>query len=115
MKTKSIARLLTACWLIAFIHPAAAELITAAENVELKWVVPAERIPDALKSLGLKEKDAKEERVVFFDTSSLGLHQGKQPIALRARQKDGKKVESTAKWTLSDAAAKDVTVTKGKL
>jgi hypothetical protein len=85
-----------ACNIIVFLI--VGQLIAAAGNVEIKFVVKETQVEKAIGALGLDRASAEKRTVYFFDTKDLSLfrHAGTSLI-LRARTEGKSKGETTVK------------------
>lgn len=99
-------RLLLMFAVALFVTSLASVVTLAAEeahDAEVKLIVPAALAVEARKSVEPADVAPEGEVVCFYDTADLRLQAA--GVILRARQKEGKKGESTVKLTYPDAAA----------
>jgi len=74
-----------------------------ADKIELKLLVPREKVAAATKMLKLDAKPGVKEQVFFFDTTNYVLEA--HNLILRARQKVGHPADSTVKLRTASAAS----------
>ena len=75
--------------------------LLAAEEIELKFVVRQEQIPEALRTF-TQGKDEEKRNIYFLETDDMAL--SRKGIILRLREKPGKKDDSTVKLRGNQAA-----------
>lgn len=68
-----------------------------AQMVEIKCLIPQEKIADFAKAMDLGSRTPSRRAVCFFDTDALALFQHRPTVILRARYDSGSETDTTVK------------------
>jgi hypothetical protein len=93
MKTYALTVTLGFC-LLSNLAPAKAK---PADQVEVKCLIPDDKVAAVSKKLGIKSKTALVRVVCFFDTGALALFQHEPKLILRSRYESSSETDTTVK------------------